>query len=152
VLFRIADSLTRDMRRQNLRGRTVTLKIRLEGFETFTRSRTLPKHVNDTETVRSTARDLFRRFDRGGRKVRLVGIGLSNLDVGDGPSTGQLELFGEGLFAGTSSAPGGISPEGGGGAPGKPAYDELLDSMKRLYGEKITRAAFLGDKTRRWRD
>jgi DNA polymerase-4 len=137
VLFRISDSLTRDMRRQNLKGRTVTLKIRLEGFETYTRSRTLPAPVNDTESVRSTACDLFRSFDRRGKKVRLVGIGLSNLGELDEPCAGQLQLFDEGLRAG--------------GASKKPVSDELLDSMKKLYGEKITRAAFLRDKSRQWR-
>jgi nucleotidyltransferase/DNA polymerase involved in DNA repair len=157
VLFRIADSLTRDMRRQNLRGRTVTLKIRLEGFETFTRSRTLPAPVNDTESVRATARDLFRNFDRRGKKVRLVGIGLSNLGVSEGPSgpsDGQLELFDEGregLPAGQDPAAGGASPETG-VSPEKRISDSLLDSMKKIYGEKITRAAFLRDKTRRFRE
>jgi nucleotidyltransferase/DNA polymerase involved in DNA repair len=145
VLFRIADSLTRDMRRQNLKGRTVTLKIRLEGFETFTRSRTLPAPVNDTETVRATARDLFRNFERRGKKVRLVGIGLSNLSMIDEPSAGQLELFGgefaEGPYRAVGSA-----------VENKPVADELFDSMKKLYGEKITRAAFLRDKSRRWRE
>jgi hypothetical protein len=151
VLFRIADSLTRDMRRQNLMGRTVTLKIRLEGFETFTRSRTLPAPVNDTASIRETARDLFRNFDRRGKKVRLVGIGISNLGVDDGPSGAQLELF-DGMFRGGSvSAAGGASPEEG-GSPARPTSDALLDSMKKLYGEKITRAAFLRDKARRFRD
>jgi DNA polymerase-4 len=152
VLFRIADSLTRDMRRQNLKGRTVTLKIRLEGFETFTRSRTLPAPVNDTESVRATACDLFRNFDRRGKKVRLIGIGLSNLGDLDEPSAGQLELFDEGLSAGPFSTTGGTSPGAVTAAAKKPVSDELLDSMKDLYGEKITRAAFLGDKSRRWRE
>ena len=124
------------MRRQNLRGRTVTLKIRLEGFETFTRSRTLPAPVNDTESVRATARDLFRQFRPAGKRVRLVGIGLSNLGVDYGPSiSGSSSFFDEGLPAGPAPRP--EDPPRNGDLPKRRVSDALLDSMKKLYGEKI---------------
>jgi DNA polymerase-4 len=128
VLFRIADSLTRKMRREGIRGRTVTLKIRLTPFETHTRSCTLPGEVNDMQKVRSTAVKLYRDFNRKGRKVRLVGIGVSNLLRDTRSSPEQLDLFGGG--------PGFLQSE----------TDRVLDQMKRLYGEKVTRAAFLHPK------
>ena len=132
VLFRIADSLTREMRSHGLRGRTITLKIRLEGFETFTRSRTLASFVNDTFTVRETARELYRQFDRQGKRVRLVGIGVSNLFDSVISVSEQLDLFH------------GDDPARGQDRTGKRQVpDALLDSMKGRYGEKITRAAFL---------
>ena len=43
TLFKIADELSRTMRRKALKGRTITLKLRLEGFDTFTRSKKLTK-------------------------------------------------------------------------------------------------------------
>jgi DNA polymerase-4 len=124
MLFSIADRLTRRMRRESIRGRTVTLKIRLTGFETHTRSRTLGAAVDGMERVRDTALALFREFDRSGRRVRLIGIGVSNLI---GTEKGQLELF------------------DGGDAERSRRTQDLLDRMKDLYGEKVIRASFLPD-------
>lgn len=127
VLFAIADRLTARMRAERLRARTVTLKIRLEGFETHTRSRTLDRYVDDTAAVRDVGVALFRAFDTGGRRVRLVGIGLSSLRAAE--ARGQLDLFGR------------EQPAGQGGEAAQ--ADRVLDMMRRLYGDKVTRGAFL---------
>lgn len=127
VLFRIADSLTRKMRDEGIKGRTITLKIRLQGFETHTRSRTLDQPVDEMKTVRDTVLSLFRNFDRKGKKVRLVGISVSNLSVRKKFSESQPDLFSEG------------SHDSG----KKMDVDRVLDSMKKLYGEKVTRAVLL---------
>ncbi|MGQ9616426.1 MAG: DNA polymerase IV [Spirochaetota bacterium] len=127
VLFRIADTLTRKMRGEGIKGRTITLKIRLQGFETHTRSRTLDKPVDEMKTIRDTALTLFRNFDRKGKKVRLVGISVSNLKGMKKFSESEPELFSEGVQE-----------------PGrKMDIDRVLDRMKKLYGEKVTRAALL---------
>jgi DNA polymerase-4 len=120
VLFQIADRLTRKMRELGIAGRTVTLKIRLEGFETYTRSKTLDHSVNSMSTVRAEAIELFRSFEREDRKIRLIGIGVSNLERG-----GQLDLF-------------------SGSEETDSETEKVFDMMKGLYGEKITRASFLG--------
>jgi DNA polymerase-4 len=91
TIWRIADSLSTDMRQSDLKGRVLTLKIRLEGFETFSRQRKLPAFINDAETMREIALEIFRKFDRRGKKVRLIGIGMSDLNnTGSGE---QLSLF-----------------------------------------------------------
>ncbi|MFW9882540.1 MAG: hypothetical protein ACFFG0_56480, partial [Candidatus Thorarchaeota archaeon] len=59
--------------------KTITLKIRFEGFQTFTRSKTLPFHIQDEKYVLNTILDLFKEFSNKKKKVRLVGIKLSNL-------------------------------------------------------------------------
>jgi DNA polymerase-4 len=66
---------------QGIRGRTVTLKIRLAPFRTFTRSRTLPKPTCEGDDVAAAAASLFEAFERDA-PVRLLGVGVSNL-VGD---------------------------------------------------------------------
>jgi DNA polymerase IV len=73
---------------QGIRGRTVTLKVRLAPFRTFTRSRTLPEPTNDPSVVAATARALFDAFERDA-PVRLLGVGVSNLIRADeaGPVT-----------------------------------------------------------------
>ena len=77
-LDRLADSLCERMGRNGYRGRTVTLKIRLRPFRTFTRSRTLPSPTADRELIRGTAHELLDAFERDA-PVRLLGVGLSGL-------------------------------------------------------------------------
>jgi len=64
------------------RGRTVTLKIRLRPFRTYTRSRTLEAPTCEPEVVGPVARTLLERVELDA-PVRLLGVGLSGLS-GDG--------------------------------------------------------------------
>jgi DNA polymerase-4 len=75
---RLARSVCESLASNNRRGRTVTLKIRLQPFKTYTRSRTLPSHTCDPDRVVATARELLDRFDPQ-RPVRLVGVGMAGL-------------------------------------------------------------------------
>jgi DNA polymerase-4 len=75
---RLARSVCESLAQNKRRGRTVTLKIRLQPFKTYTRSRTLSSHTCDPEEVVATARELLERFDPQ-RPVRLVGVGLAGL-------------------------------------------------------------------------
>jgi len=60
--------------------KTITLKIRFEGFQTFTRSKTLLYNVQDEKKVLHVILELFKEFSNTEKKVRLVGIRLSNLE------------------------------------------------------------------------
>ncbi len=63
---------------QGITGRTVTLKIRLAPFRTFTRSRTLEEPTADPGRIAAAALALFEAFERDA-PVRLLGVGMSNL-------------------------------------------------------------------------
>jgi DNA polymerase IV (DinB-like DNA polymerase) len=63
--------------------KTITLKIRFEGFQTYTRSKTLPFYIQNEYFVLKTILDLFKEFSNNKKKVRLVGIKLSNLDINE---------------------------------------------------------------------
>ena len=63
---------------QGILGRTVTLKVRLAPFRTFTRSRTLAEVTCDGDVVARAALELFEAFERDA-PVRLLGVGVSNL-------------------------------------------------------------------------
>ena len=78
---RLARSVCESLGSNGRHGRTVTLKIRLQPFKTYTRSRTLPAHTAEPETVANTALELLERFDPQ-RPVRLIGVGVAGL-VGD---------------------------------------------------------------------
>jgi DNA polymerase IV len=75
---RLARSVCTSLEGHGNAGRTVTLKIRLRPFKTYTRSRTLDSPTRDPETVASVARELLTRFDPSA-PVRLIGVGMAGL-------------------------------------------------------------------------
>jgi nucleotidyltransferase/DNA polymerase involved in DNA repair len=84
TIDRLGRSVCRSLASHGARGRTVTLKIRLRPFRTYTRSRTLEAATCDEDVVVDTAQELLDRFDPQA-PVRLVGVGVANLasDGGD---------------------------------------------------------------------
>jgi DNA polymerase-4 len=79
TLDRLAARVCEGLGRSGYRGRTVTVKVRLRPFRTFTRSQTLEAPTRDPAIVAPLARELFGRVDRDA-PVRLVGVGLSGLE------------------------------------------------------------------------
>jgi len=71
--------------------RTVTLKIRLEGFLTYTRSKSFAHHIQDKNKVLRVIVDLLNQFSIMNKKVRLIGIKLSNIEKA--PSALQTTLI-----------------------------------------------------------
>jgi DNA polymerase-4 len=91
VLVSLSERACRDLRSHRLTARTVTLKLRYRDFTTMTRSATLATPTDSDRTVAAVARDLFRAAYARRVRVRLLGVGLSNL-VDAAP---QLDLFAE---------------------------------------------------------
>lgn len=87
----MARTVAEHLGEQGIRGRTVTLKIRLAPFRTFTRSRTLPEPTAEPALVIATAAELFDEFERDA-PVRLLGIGVSNLEHETAPTTVRAEV------------------------------------------------------------
>lgn len=81
ALDALADEAVAGLAGEGLLARTVTVKIRLADFTTFTRARTFPGPVSDAGPVREAARRLFLENDAG-EPVRLVGVRLTNLVEG----------------------------------------------------------------------
>ncbi|MCK4462889.1 MAG: DNA polymerase IV [Candidatus Omnitrophica bacterium] len=79
MLMFLSERVSHRMRFQRLAGRTITLKIRLQGFFTYTRAFTLTEYTNSTKIIYSTAKELYYKFDRKRKKVRLIGVKVSNL-------------------------------------------------------------------------
>ena len=82
-LLRLADRVSSRMVRASVHARTITVKIRVADFTTFTRSRTLKIPTDDVWTVFATAREAYTAFRRGRRTLRLLGISASNLEAGE---------------------------------------------------------------------
>ncbi len=94
VLERLAGELCATLDREERRGPTVGIKVRLDDFSTHTRARTLDTPTNDRTVVTGVALELLREFDPP-RPVRLLGVRVAGLDrTADaaGPSDDQMAL------------------------------------------------------------
>ncbi len=69
---------------ERLLYRTVSIKVRFEGFATFTRDKTHTGYVDDLGVIRDYVVLLFREFEKDRRKVRLVGVRVSDLKPAEG--------------------------------------------------------------------
>lgn len=79
-LERIAAELENRLKKHNISGKTVTLKIKYSDFTTQTRSKTLPYFISDKGLLLETAKELLFQ-ERMKESVRLLGISLNNLNT-----------------------------------------------------------------------
>lgn len=61
-------------------GRTITLKVKYADYQSITRSRTVVESISDFDTIMALVLDLLDSTQTGQRRVRLLGLSLSNLD------------------------------------------------------------------------
>ena len=79
-LSEIATELEKRLKKYNISGKTVTLKIKYSDFTTQTRSKTLPYFISDKSLLLETAKELLFQ-ERMKESVRLLGISLNNLNT-----------------------------------------------------------------------
>jgi DNA polymerase-4 len=91
VLEGLVVELCGTLERQDRRGRTIGIKVRLDDFSTHTRARTLSVPVNRADQVGPVARELLRRF-AAPRPVRLLGVRVAGLEQPSREAHGQLAL------------------------------------------------------------
>lgn len=97
-LDKIAKIVCERLQKYELKGRTITLKIKYSDFKQITRNRSLTTPVYDPETISSIAKQLLAATEPEDKRIRLLGISLSNFG---GPETkpreekwpDQLKLF-----------------------------------------------------------
>ncbi len=92
ALAPLASKVWRHASRHELRGRTVTLKVKFADFRQVTRARTLPRAVETEAQMLDIARDLIAAVMPDPRGARLLGITLSGFGR-DGGDPAQLDLF-----------------------------------------------------------
>lgn len=93
---KIAVVVNRRLTERNLKGRTITIKIKYNDFRIVTRSKSFPEPLNETETIATTAKELLLATGPENSRIRLLGITLSNFGRKENKTaaTGQLPLFG----------------------------------------------------------
>lgn len=80
------------LRRKELKGSQVTLKLKFDIHHTHTAQRQLSHRTDDEHVFGSVAQELLPQIWSEGTPVRLVGVGVSSFDHDAGE---QLSLFGE---------------------------------------------------------
>jgi len=91
VLDRLTGRLCEALVRQDRRGRTIGIKVRLDDFSTHTRARTLPRAINAAAEVGGVARELLREFAPP-RPVRLLGVRVASFEAAADDAAPQLAL------------------------------------------------------------
>lgn len=87
VIDRDAAVVAERLRKAGLFARTISIKVRLGDFTTWTRSRTLDGATDATERIRAVAQELLAGLERP-TGVRLLGVGVANFTT-----SAQEELF-----------------------------------------------------------
>jgi len=109
-----AAEVGRQLRKNNLAGTTVKLKIRWQDFTTLTRQITLPSPTNLDNEIAQAALNLLKSVRISGQAVRLIGVGVSGL----GPPIRQLGLWDT-------------------GSEKSRRLQDALDILREKYGNKV---------------
>jgi DNA polymerase-4 len=92
-LLDLADQVAKRLRRKELHGRTITLKVKYHDFQQITRSKTIGKETSDSKKIIHEVLRLLQKTAVGNKPVRLLGISVANLKPIDGAM--QPSLFKE---------------------------------------------------------
>jgi DNA polymerase-4 len=88
-LRQLSEKVGRRLRKKNLSGTRVKIKLRWADFTTLTRQMTLDHPTNLDSEIHTAAEQLFERTWPPGKRVRLVGVGVSGFE----PLAYQLGLW-----------------------------------------------------------
>lgn len=91
-LLMLADKVWEWVEKKQIFGRTVTLKVKFHDFSIMNRSRSSMAYIKDGDDFKNLALELFKQSFDPSRPVRLLGLGLSNLNNTSRPPFGQMEL------------------------------------------------------------
>jgi nucleotidyltransferase/DNA polymerase involved in DNA repair len=118
TLMKLCEKVARRLRKNELRGRTVTLKLRLADFSTYTRSSTRERPIDSAPEIYRVASASMERIKRRGNLVRLIGVSLSKLER---PGERQTTLFENQAECGSSK---------------RRRLSEAIDRIKERFGDE----------------
>lgn len=79
-LDHISEEVSRRLHKNNVAGKTITLKIKYSDFSMHTRSKTLSYFISDKTMIFETSKNLLFK-EKLSNSVRLLGISISNLNT-----------------------------------------------------------------------
>lgn len=111
-----AQDVARQLRKNDLVGKTVKLKIRWHDFTTLTRQITLPTSTDNEDDIFRTALRLLKTVRKQNQAVRLIGVGVSGI----GSPVRQLSLWDV-------------------GSEKSRKLQEVVDELQERYGRNVIR-------------
>ncbi|MBN1377885.1 MAG: DNA polymerase IV [Gammaproteobacteria bacterium] len=87
VLLQLAEQVSGSLQKKQLCAKTLTIKVKYADFSQVTRSLVLPRAEQEIHRIEQQISRLLDRTDAGFRPVRLLGIGVSQLDAQEGGET-----------------------------------------------------------------
>ncbi len=95
VLADLAVEVAKSLKEEDLKGKTITLKLRYENFETHTRQRTGKQYTDQAKVIQSVGQELLEQLWESKRAIRLIGLGVSHFATPEEeePLQLQMELF-----------------------------------------------------------
>ncbi len=93
-LDKLALKVAARLEKHQLKGRTVTLKVKYNDFRQITRNHSTLQPLSDADSIATAAKQLLAKTEpeEEGAKIRLLGITVSNFGD-ERPESGQLSLF-----------------------------------------------------------
>ncbi|MDD2774162.1 MAG: DNA polymerase IV [Elusimicrobiales bacterium] len=79
ALLALSEKVAARLRKEGLRAAQIGLKVRLAGFETYTRAAPAREPTQYADDIYADAAALLRKFRRGGASVRLLGVRAGGL-------------------------------------------------------------------------
>ena len=127
ALLELSERLGRRLRHNDIRARTVTLKLRHASFQTVTRAHTLSTPTDEATEMFAVVTDLLGTVWSEPTPVRLLGVAASRLVASDRGV--QLDLLGTTRWS---------------------AAERVADQVRAQFGDvALTRGALLGDTSRK---
>ncbi len=80
ILHGLSEKVGSRLRKAELAGSVVQIKIRYSDFSTYTRQTSMKECTNLDQEIFNEAQKLFLKHWQSGRPVRLLGVGVTNLD------------------------------------------------------------------------
>lgn len=99
IFTRLCEQLAADLVRKGYVGRSIGVKLRYDDFRIVTRSITLPQATRDAAEIRRWAGRCLKTVPLD-RRLRLIGVKMAALVVGDGLSDGRADEAGPAAPAG----------------------------------------------------
>ena len=79
VLDGLAEEVHEDIIANCFKFKTITVRVRYQHFDTYTRSKSLLFPTSDLDILKNNSKRLIAPFLRDKKKVRLIGVRVSNL-------------------------------------------------------------------------
>ena len=114
TLLEQSREVARQLRKNDLAGKTVKLKIRWSDFTTLTRQTTLPTSTDNEDEIFHTAVKLMKTVRKPNQLVRLIGVGVSGI----GTPVRQLSLWDA-------------------GSEKSRKLQEVIDALQEKYGRDV---------------